>query len=175
MRKVKIILLVSILFSAAGIKAGEPLFWLTYSHSRFIYSPGVEASYHFRERLGINLGLGVYFQNPDHSRLTNIVHVASFGFYTLNMGISAYLLKLDYHSIGLISGFKLYYGPDYRKLRYYEYEEYYIYFDASSLQPDYGLDLGLFYIYKRLTLLGKWDFARNHFRVGIGYRFNSQN
>jgi len=171
MRKVKCILLIFVLISVNELKAGEPLYWLTYSHSKYIYSPGIEACYLFRDRLGVNLGLGVYFQNPDHTKLTNITHEASFGFYNLNLGASAYLFKSELHSIGLITGFKLYYGPDYRKLRYYEEGDYYIYFDSSSLQPDYGLDLGIFYNYKKLSLLGKWDFARNRFRVGIGYRF----
>jgi hypothetical protein len=151
--------------------AGEPLYWFTYSQSKYIYSPGIEACYFFHDRLGINLGLGVYFQNPDHSRLTNITHEATFGFYNVNLGASTQLFKSDVHSFGLIAGFKFYYGPDYRKVYYYEEEAYYVYFDASSLQPDYGLDLGIFYIYRKFTLLGKWDFARNRFRVGIGYIF----
>jgi len=167
-----LILFISVLISVTEVMAGEPLCWLTYSQSKYIYSPGIEASYHFRERLGVNLGLGVYFQNPDQSKLTNITHEDSFGFYFLNAGVSGYLFKSEDHSIGLISGVKLYYGPDYRKLRYYEEGGYYIYFDASSLQPDYGLDLGIFYVYKKLTILSKWDFARNRFRLGIAYRFN---
>ncbi|RLD49246.1 MAG: hypothetical protein DRI97_18240 [Bacteroidetes bacterium] len=173
MRKVKLIVFISVLLSINEVKAGEPLYWLTYSQSKYIYSPGIEACYHFRERMGVNLGLGVYFQNPDPSSLTNITHNVSFGFYCANIGVSGYLFNFENHSAGLIAGFKLYYGPDYRKLRYYEEGGYYIYHDASDLQPDYGLDLGIFYVYKKFTLLGKWDFVRNRFRVGIGYRFNS--
>lgn len=174
MRRCKYILLIYILLSANEIKAGEPLYWLTYSHSKYVYSPGIEACYHFRDRLGVNLGLGVYYQNPDHSKITNITHQDSFGFYNVNLGASSYLFKSKVHSIGLIAGFKLYHGPDYKRLRYYEEGAYYIYYDASALQPDYGLDLGIYYNYKKLSLLSKWDFARNRFRIGIGYRFKSR-
>ena len=175
MRKVRLILFISVFTLVNEVTAGDPLYWLTYSQSKYIYSPGVEVCYHFRERVGINLGLGVYFQSPQKPRLTNITHEASFGFYFVNLGVSTYLFKSGNHSIGLITGCKLYYGPDYRKSHYYEEGGYYIYFDASSLQPDYGLDVGIFYAYKKLTMLSKWDFARNRFRLGIGYSFSSRN
>lgn len=172
MRDIKLILIIPVLFFTNYVKAGEPLYWLTYGHSKYIFSPGIEACYLFRPHLGLNLGVSFYKQNPDHSRVTNITHDDSFGFYNANMGVSGYLFRFKNHSIGLIAGFKLYYGPDYRILRYYEEGGYYIYFDASTLQPDYGIDLGIFYIYKKITLLSKWDFARNRLRIGIGYRFN---
>lgn len=173
MKRVKWIWILSLLIPVNYMHAGEPLYWISYAHSKFIGSPGMEACYLFHPHLGVNLGLAVYIQNPDHSKLTNITHDATFGFYSANTGVSAYVFQSEDHSLGLIAGFKLYYGPDYRKFRYYEDGDYYIYFDASSLQPDYGLDLGIFYRFKKYTLLGKWDFARKRFRVGIGYRFNS--
>jgi hypothetical protein len=172
-KKIKLILIISFLLITAYVKAGEPLYWLTYAHSKYIGSPGIEACYHFHPHLGVNLGLGIYIQNPDQESLTSITHHASFGFYCANVGVSTYFFKSENHSAGLIAGLKLYYGPDYRKFRYYEEGGYYIYFDASFLQPDYGLDLGIFYNYKKFTLLSKWDFARNRFRIGIGYRFKS--
>jgi len=172
MRGIKRILIIPILLLTNFAEAGEPLYWLTYGHSKYVMSPGIEACYLFRPHLGVNLGIAVYRQNPDHSLLTNITHNASFGLYSVNMGISGYLFRSENHSAGLITGFKLYHGPDYRKLRYYEEGDYYIYYDASSLRLDYGIDLGIFYVYKRFTLLGKWDFARNRVRIGFGYRFN---
>ncbi len=173
MRNIKLLLIIPIFLITAYVNAGEPLYWLTFAHSKYISSPGIEACYLFHPYLGVNLGVGVYIQNPDQSSLINIVHDASFGFYSANMGVSGYKFNFKNHSVGLIAGFKLYYGPDYRKLRYYEEGGYYIYYDASILEPDYGLDLGIFYVYKKFTLLSKWDFARNRFRIGLGYRFNS--
>jgi hypothetical protein len=173
LRNLKLLLIIPLLLFTDIVKAGEPIAWLTYSQSKYIFSPGIEGCYLFRPHLGLNFGLSVYIQNPEEESLTNITHNASFGFYSANIGVSAYVFKFENHSAGLIAGFKLYYGPDYRKFRYYEEGGYYIYFDASSLEPDYGLDLGIFYIYSRITLLGKWDFARNRFRIGIGYRFNT--
>lgn len=164
--------LLILLLIAPSANAGEPLCWLTYGHSKYVGSPGIEACYLFRPRIGVNLGAGFYFQNPDHSRLTNITHEAGTGFYSANIGLSGYIYDFNDHSAGMILGFKLYYGPDYRKLRYYEEGGYYLYFDASFLHPDYGLDFGIFYAYRRFSLIGKFDLARNRFRLGIGYRFN---
>lgn len=114
MRGIKRILIIPILLLTNFAEAGEPLYWLTYGHSKYVMSPGIEACYLFRPHLGVNLGIAVYRQNPDHSLLTNITHNASFGLYSVNMGISGYLFRSENHSAGLITGFKLYYGPDYR-------------------------------------------------------------
>ena len=171
MRNTKLLIIFPLLFSTINLNAGESVYWMTYGHSKYVYSPGLEACYFFRPYLGVNLGASVYFQNPDLSRITNVTHDASFGFYNVNMGVSGHIFRFENHSAGLIAGFKLYYGPNFRKLRYYEEGDYYIYFDASILKPDYGLDLGIFYIYKKFTLLSKWDFARNRLRIGISYRF----
>ena len=171
MKVPRLILIITILFFTNYVKAGEPLYWLTYGHSKYVFSPGLEACYFFLPYLGVNLGVSVYIQNPDYSRLTGITHDASFGFSSVNVGYSVNVFRSENHAAGLIAGFKLYYGPDYRKLRYYEEGGYYIYYDASSLETDYGIDTGIFYLYKKYTLLGKWDFVRNRFRLGIGYRF----
>ena len=171
MRHIKLYMISLMLLYAFCAKAGEPLLWLSYGHSKYVASPGIEASYLFKDRLGVNLGVSFYYQYPDHSKVTSITHDASFGFYNTNLGFAVKVLSHEDHAVGLIAGFKLYYGPDYRKLRYYEEGGYYIWFDASSLQPDYGLDTGVFYTYRRIAILGKWDFARNRFRLGIAYRF----
>lgn len=170
MKAIKSLLI--LLLITHSVKAGEPISWLTYGHSKYVGSPGIEACYLFRPRIGVNLGVSFFFQNPDHSRLTNITHDAGFGFYNANAGLAGYVFNSGNHFVGLIAGFKLYYGPDYRKLRFYEEGGYYLYFDASFLHPDYGLDIGLFYAYRKFTLLGKFDLARNRFRLGIGYRLN---
>ncbi len=144
---------------------------MTYGQSKFVASPGIEASYLFNSYLGINLGFGLYIQNPDYLQVSSIIHEASAGFYSANIGLSSYLYKSEIHSVGIITGMKFYYGPDYRKLLYYEEGAYNIYYDGASLKPEYGLDLGVFYTYKYLSLLAKWDFARNRFRIGFGYIF----
>ncbi len=174
MRDIRLLLIISFFLLASNVKAGEPLYWLTFGHSKYIFSPGIEACYLFRPHLGVNLGISVYIQNPDLTRVSSVTHDASFGFYNANVGFSSYVFRFENHELGLITGLKLYYGPDYRKLRYYEEGGYDIYFDASSLQPDYGIDIGIFYIYKKFSLLGKWDSARNRFRAGIAYRFKLQ-
>ncbi|KPK86189.1 MAG: hypothetical protein AMS27_05595 [Bacteroides sp. SM23_62_1] len=175
MRSIRLILIILVLFITNCVKAGEPLWWLTYSQSRYIFSPGIEACYLFHPHIGVNAGISAYIQNPDHSKVSNITHNPSFNFYNANIGLSGYLFRFENQSVGLIAGFKLYYGPDFRKLHYYEEGGYYIYFDASSLKVDYGFDMGIFYSYKKIVLLAKWDFARNRVRLGIGYRFKLKN
>ena len=86
--------------------------------------------------------------------------------------MSGQILKGTDHKAGLIAGVKMYYGPDCRELIDYEEGAYKIYFDASTLQPEYGLDLGVYYIYKKISLLTKYDLVRNRCRIGLGYRFN---
>lgn len=171
MRSTRLILILPLLFIMNFAKAGDPICWLTYSQSKYVFSPGVEACYLIRPYIGVNAGISLYIQEPDYSRVTNITHNTSLGFYNANLGLASNFLRLEEHSLGLIAGFKLYYGPDFRKLHYYEDGGYYIYFDASSFKPDYGLDLGIFYLYKNYSVLVKWDFARNRWRAGIGYRF----
>lgn len=172
MKRIKLILSILILLVAVNVKSGDPICWVTYGQSKFVASPGFEAGYFFNPYLGINLGVGFYIQNPDFLQLTSIIHEASGGFYSGNIGYSGYLYQSEIHSIGIITGFKFYYGPDYRKLRYYEEGSYYIYYDSASLKMDYGLDMGVFYTHKKISLLAKWDFARNRFRIGLGYVFN---
>ncbi len=164
-------LLLSILF-AVPASAGETIGWASYGHSKYVSSPGLEACYLFHPRIGLNAGLAVYLQYPDRSRLTSMTFTTDFGFYNANLGVAGYLFRYGEHGLGLTAGLKLWYGPDYRKLRYYEQGGYYIYFDASSLQAEYGPDIGIFYTWGRFAFLGKFDFARNRFRLGIGYRFN---
>lgn len=173
MRSIKPVVFVASLAIFSMAHAGDPVAWMTMGYSRFVLSPGLEASYHFYPRLGINLGAGFYLQDPDYERLINVTHDYRGGFYYANVGYSGYIVSSEHHSAGLIAGFRLWYGPDYRKLRYYKDGGYHIYFDASTLRPDYGLDLGLFYIWKDYSLLAKWDLARKRFRVGIGYRFGA--
>jgi hypothetical protein len=171
MKPIKTCMVILMLLHALNASCGEPLGWLSYGHSKYVASPGLEAAWLFRDRVGLNLGVGFYYQYPDHSRVTSLTHDASFGFYCAYLGLAAKLFTHQEHSAGLIAGFKLYYGPDFRKLRYYEEGGYPLWFDASSLQPDYGPDLGLFYTYRKLAFLAKWDFARRRFRLGFGYSF----
>lgn len=166
------VLLLEVLI-ASPILAGEPLGWISFSQTKYVSSPGLEACYQFHPRVGLNAGISTYFQYPEPGRITSQRHEAGFGFYSANLGFSGSLFRVGKHGLGLIAGFKLYYGPDFRKLHYYTDREYYIYYDASSFKPDYGLDTGIFYSFGRLSLLGKFDFARNRVRIGFGYRFGN--
>lgn len=171
MKIIKQILIILALLFINDVEAGEPHFWLTYGYSKYIQSPGVEACYLFRPHIGIHAGLSCYIQYPDENRVTNIFHTGTTGIYNANIDYAGYIFRSQKHTVGFMAGFKIYFGPDYRKLIYDEEGEYYIYYDASSRLPDYGLDLGLFYRFKRVSILGKLDFARNRFRIGIGYSF----
>lgn len=174
MKSIKLLYIIPFLLITNWVTAGEPLWWLTFGQSKFIFSPGIEACYLFHPRIGVNGGISLYIQDPDHIRVTNITHNPSINFYNANVGLSGYLFRFENQSIGLIAGFKLYYGPDFRRLHYYKEGGYYIYFDASSLKVDYGPDIGIFYSYKKFNFLAKWDFVRNRLRVGVGYRFKME-
>jgi hypothetical protein len=171
MKSIRIIFITILLSLSGYCKAGEPSLWLSYGQSKFISSPGVEFIYMFIPKFGIDLGVNCYLQYPKYQQLNSIIHEAKFGFFSANLGLSSYLYNSQNHSFGIISGIILYYGPDYRRLRYYENGGYFIYYDGSSLQPDFGLDVGMIYTYNKISFLTKWDFARSRFRIGIGYQF----
>lgn len=171
MKIIRYIYAIIMLLAAVEAKPGDPICWLTYGHSKFVASPGIEASYLFKSYLGMHLGVDMYIQNPDLIRVSSIIHESKINFYSANLGLSGQVLNAADHKVGLIGGMKMYYGPDYHKLIYYEEGGYDIYFDAATLKPKYGLDIGIYYVYKKISLLAKYDFAWNRLRVGLGYRF----
>lgn len=87
------------------------------------------------------------------------------------MGLCSTLFSKGNHKVGSTLGFKIYYGPYYVPLHYYKEGGYYIYYDAWEKKPNYGVDFGLFYTFKRISGIVKYDTARNNMRFGIGFSF----
>ncbi|MCG8412181.1 MAG: hypothetical protein MI739_12950 [Bacteroidales bacterium] len=144
--------------------------WITYGHPKFLYTPGVEANYFLNKYIGIQLGVSTYLLDYNKNQIVNITNNAKFNFYDVNIGACTMLLNKK-HKLGATLGIKVHYAPEFDVLHYYEAKGYNIYFDSSELRPSYGADLGLFYCYKRITGIIKFDTSRNKFRVGIGYSF----
>lgn len=145
--------------------------WLTYGQSTFLYSPGVEFNFFFKKYIGFQIGASTYFEDYNSNKIVNKSSKDLFNFHNANIGLCSNILTKKNSKLGLTLGFKIYYGPEYKHLHYYKDEGYYIYFDASELRPAYGVDFGLFYSYKRITGLLKFDTARKNFRFGFGYTF----
>jgi hypothetical protein len=165
-------LLILIFFlSLNNVSSQKSNIWLSYGQSVFMYSPGIEANLFFNKYIGLQLGVNTYFQTYDRKKIVNVSDDYSFNFYNANINICAYILVKSKHKIGVTTGFKTYYGPEYEVLHYYNHGGYNIYFDSSELRPSYGIDLGLFYLFKRASAILKYDTARNKFRIGIGYSF----
>ena len=166
-----IILLTSLsLNSAFGQKSNV---WLTYGQSTFMYSPGVEANFFFNRYIGLQLGANTYFHRYDENRIVNVSDKNLFDFYNANLNICSYPIFGSKQKMGITIGFKYYYGPEYDILHYYKNDGYNIYFDSSGFSSDYGIDFGIFYLFKRLSIISKFDTARNKLRIGIGYAFGN--
>lgn len=165
--------IIACLFIALAVeaRAGDPIVWLTFGHSKFIASPGIEASYSFKPGIGCYAGVDIYLQNPDPVRLNSMIHESRLNFYSANLGLSGRFFNSGHLAAGLLGGVKMYQGPDYQELIYYEEGGYSIYFDASTLKPDFGIDIGGYISYRKVSVLSKYDFARKRFRIGLGYSF----
>lgn len=149
--------------------------WLTYGHTKFIASPGIETSLFFHKNIGFQLGVSTYGRIVKEAQMANLLFKSNFSFYNFTIGPSTEFKIREKHTLGGTIGFCVYYGPDYHLLKYYEEGGYNIYFDAANtLRPDYGYDFGLFYSYNKLSTLFKYDSARDNWRVGIGVRFEKQ-
>jgi hypothetical protein len=162
-------ILIILLGVQTGVLAQKWVSWVTYNQSKFIYSPGLEMNYLFIDRLGINIGIGAYFQAPKEDQIINKKHNSNFSYYDANIGLCSNIIHFDHSSIGAILGFKVYYGPEFKKLHYYKPGGYYIYFDQSFYRPEFGVDLGLTFSMKKISFLTKFDFARYRIKIGIGY------
>lgn len=145
--------------------------WLTYGQSKFLYSPGVEYSYFFTKHIGIQAGVNTYFQNYNANQIVNSSEDYTFNFSDANLSVSSYILSKKKHRLGTSLGVKVYYSPNYRKLTYYHEGGYNIYYDSFILNPVFGVDLGMFYTYKKLSAIFKYDTARGRVRLGAGYTF----
>lgn len=176
MKSIKILFIIYLLGVCSNVAfAQKTNAWLTYGQSKFMYSPGIEVNHFINKHIGIQIGVNTYFQYFDPQRVTNITDDYTFNFYNTNLGVCAYILQKENHHLGVTAGFKIYYGPEYETLHYYEAGGYYIYFDSSGLNPAYGADFGIFYTFKKITGIIKFDTARNKIRVGLGYSFHRSN
>lgn len=158
------------LFSCLGFSQKNNL-WLTYGQSKFLYSPGLEFNYFLKKKIGIQVGICTYFQDYDENKIVNYKDFNSFNFHNANLGLCTNVLTKKEHRFGVELGFKVYYGAEFEILNYYKKGGYNIYYDSSELRPAYGIDLGLFYSFKKVTGLLKFDSARQKMRIGIGYLF----
>jgi hypothetical protein len=147
--------------------------WITYGQSKFVYSPGIEANYSFNRYIGIQAGVNGYFQIYDTKQIVNITENILFDFYNTNLGLCTHIIYKEKHKLGLTAGLKGYYGPEYDVLHYYKDGGYNIYYDSWDLEFSYGVDIGIFYTYKRFSTILKFDTARNKLRLGIGYALKS--
>jgi|TARA_B110000967_G_scaffold48661_1_gene49422 hypothetical protein len=145
--------------------------WFTYGQSTFLSSPGIEFNSFVNNSIGYQLGINTYFLNYIPNQIVNISNDDNFNFYNANLGICSNILNINNSSIALTLGFKIYYGPEFKALHYYKDEDYYIYFDSSELRPEYGIDFGLSYSYRKITAILKFDSARRNLRFGLGYIF----
>lgn len=170
--KFKIVIISCFIFFSATTFSQKNNVWTTYGQSKFIYSPGLEFNHFFTKHIGIQFGVSMYFQDNEPYRIVNVSDSYSYNFfYNANIGLCTNIINKPKHKLGLTSGFKIYYGPEFDILHYYNAGKYYIYFDSSELRPSYGVDFGVFYSYKKITGLVKFDTARKKIRFGIGYTF----
>lgn len=145
--------------------------WVTYGHDKFVMSPGTETSLFFHKNVGMQIGIASYIQLFDDLKMANKIFLKDFGVYNFNIGPSAEFKIRDKHSLGGTIGAKIYYGPNYKFLQFYEEGGYNIYFDAANRQrPDLGIDIGLFYAYNKFSSILKYDSARNNWRFGFGVK-----
>ena len=169
MKIIKILIIGGIIISSTAFSQQKNI-WLTYGQSIFLYSPGVEFNSFVNKRIGFQLGINTYILDYNPKKIINISDYNTFNFYNANIGLCSNILNNKKYKLGVVLGFKAYYGPEFKPIHYYKDE--YIYFDSSELRPTYGVDFGFFYTYKRITGLLKFDTARKKLRVGFGFTFN---
>lgn len=174
--KFKLILISCLLFLSLSATTKDRHIWLTTSFNTKQVNPGIETGLFFHENFGVQLGASAYFRTLPKERLSNLQIPGSAGFSNFNIGPS-FIFDLDnQHKLGFTAGFKIYYSPWYKKLAYFEEEDYWVYYDASHLsRPDYGLDVGVNYVYNRFSAILKYDTARHWIRLGAGIRLIKSN
>lgn len=107
----------------------------------------------------------------DEIQIVNRTERSSVNFYNANIGICRNFRINENHHLGLTVGGKLYYGPYFREIAYYNQGGYSIFADSFYLRVSTGIDLGIYYSFRRISALIKYDTARKQLRFGIGYRF----
>ena len=151
----------------------------TYTHTELINSPGFEVNYFFNDKVGVELGLSALFFNYKPNQMANQAGINEYNtlFYNGNLGLCGFFFNYKQLKVGWTGGVKLYYGPEFIPLHYYEQEGYYIYFDSSGTDLvgnkfDVGLDAGILLYVKKLILGIKYDTARGQTRYLVGWSFS---
>ena len=150
----------------------------TYAHSDLIYSPGFEINYFFNDSIGFQAGISTLLFNYKPNQMANQAHTGIKDYNTLfyngNLGLCGFFLNYKKLKIGWTAGVKLYYGPEFIPLHYYEQGGYYIYFDSSGKDLvgnkfDLGADMGGLLYANKLIIGIKYDTARNQIRYIFGW------
>jgi len=172
MKTIKYCLFILMLLPAS-LMAQKSNLWLSYSHTPFVHSPGLEMAYFFTPRIGIQSGINSAFLStidpeqvvspPEEQR--------SYLFHNLNLGACFWLLEEDEHRLGATLGLKVFLGPHYELLHYYEEGDYGIYYNSDYSFAQLGSDWGLFYTYKHYSFLLKYNTVYHNVRAGIGWTF----
>lgn len=163
------------MFFILNLSAKDRHLWLTSSFATKQINPGLETGLFFHENFGIQLGVASFFRLVKKEKLSNLQIPGVAGFSNFNIGPSFIFSINEFHKIGFTTGFKIYYSPWYKKLAYFEDGDYWVFYDASHLsRPNYGLDLGFNYSYKRFTAILKYDTARHWIKIGAGIRFSKK-
>ena len=146
---------------------------VTYSQADFILAPGLEINYLFYNKLGLQLGASTYFLDYNPNQLVNQSGQTDYyrSFYNSNFGLCGILFNYKKVKIGWTAGWKMYYGPNFRRLYFYEKGDYYIYSDSSGGKFDHGIDMGVLLYAKKHVLGIKYDTARGQIRWVGGWSF----
>ena len=172
MKIVKILLLIIMLVPVTNY-AQKTSIMLTYSQSKFLFSPGLEANYFFHPKLGVQAGISSYFLDYQPKQLVNLSTQLNyfFHFYNLNVGLCGVVRNFEKFKIVWTLGWKMYFGPNFQPLHFYESEGYYIYYDYANGKFNHGLDVGLLSYIDQYIFGIKFDTARNSFRILLGWSF----
>ena len=174
----KVLLLFFLCFSEKTISQNRHIMF-SYSQTDLVYSPGLEMNYFFSDTLGISFGVSSFrFNNKPNQLVNQTITENDYNspFYNGNIGLCGYLSNKEKPQIGWSAGWKMYYGPEFIPLYYYEEGDYYIYFDSSGKDIvrnkfDHGVDLGIFLLFKKNIFGIKYDTARGQIKYLAGWSF----
>ena len=168
----KLILAFMVLLSAQTVFSQERTLWVTYGSSSFMHHPGIEACFPIWRQYNMQLGIAGYIRYGDKQQFANFSDRRVFNFHSANLGINRVVYSHGDHSLGLYVGSLLHYGPHFILLYQSEVPEENIYFDGAHYIPRLALDLGLYYKFKKLSVIAKGDTRRRIIRIGVGYSFS---
>ena len=149
----------------------------TYQQSKFIYSPGLEFNYYFKEKSGLNLGINFFIFNYEPTQLVNIsnhyiIDHNGLHFYNFNIGFCHRFLNYNKFKITASIGGKWSYGPNFKPLYFYEESGHYIYYDAATEgKNNFGIDTGIFSYFQSYIFGIKFSTDNYKFRYVIGWEF----